>query len=96
MRNPAPRRIGTLIPSLLDELGLSATLKDYRVLDRWPEIVGGKIASVTSAERLKDGRLWVKVRHSTWRSELQFLKTDLIRKINETFGETIVKDIIFR
>jgi len=96
MRDAAPKRIGSLIPSLLEELGLSRRLRDYQVLDRWPEIVGEKIAAVASAERLTEGRLWVHVSHSAWRNELQFIKKDLIDKINGTFGETIVRDIIFR
>jgi predicted nucleic acid-binding Zn ribbon protein len=96
MRSATPRRIGTLIPSLLDELGLSRRLRDYEVLNRWPEIAGKKIAAVTGADRLTDGRLWISVSHSAWRNELQFIKKELIDKINGTFGETIVRDIIFR
>lgn len=96
MRSAAPRRIGTLIPSLLEELGLSRRLREYEVLEKWPEIVGGKIARVTAAERLHEGKLWIRVSHSAWRNELQFMKREIIEKINTSFREEIVRDIIFR
>ena len=96
MKNSSPRRIGELIPALLEKLGLSQGLHDYQVLERWPDVVGPKIAEVTVAERIRDGKLWVSVSHPAWRNELTFMKRELIGKINEAVGDNIVKDIIFR
>jgi predicted nucleic acid-binding Zn ribbon protein len=96
MKTPAPKRIGDLIPALLERLGLSKGLHDYEVLERWPEIVGPKIAEVATAERIRDGKLWVSVSHPAWRNELTFMKQELIGKINRAMGNEIVRDIIFR
>ncbi len=96
MKTSTPKKIGSLLPALLEKLGLSAGIRNHQLLDRWGEIVGKKIAEVSSAERLIDGKLWVSVRHPAWRNELTFMKQELIDKVNEAFGEKIVKDIIFR
>ena len=96
MKTAAPKRIGDLIPALLEKLGLSRAIADHSVLDRWPEIVGPKIAEVSTPERIRDGKLWVSVSHPAWRNELTFMKRDLIGKINAALGSEVVKDIIFR
>jgi len=96
MRTSAPKRLGSILPVLLEKLGLSGGIRNHQLLDRWGEIVGPKIADVTTAERLVDGRLWISVSHPAWRIELTFIKQELIDKVNDDLGEKIVKDIIFR
>lgn len=96
MKNSNPKRLGDLIPALLEKLGLAQGLHDRRVLERWAQIVGPKIADVTVAERIRDGKLWVSVSHPAWRNELVFMRQELIAKINRDLGEDIVTEIIFR
>jgi predicted nucleic acid-binding Zn ribbon protein len=96
VKTRAPKRIGDVLPALLEKLGLSKGLHDREVLERWPEIVGPKIAEVATAERIVDGRLWVNVVHPAWRNELVFMKQELITRVNAAMGETVVRDIIFR
>lgn len=96
MRTTQPHRIGELIDMVLQQLGLGTTIKRYRVLQMWPEIVGERIAQVARAERLEDGKLFVRVSRAPWRNELTFLKKGLIDKINKAMNQEIVKDIIFR
>jgi predicted nucleic acid-binding Zn ribbon protein len=96
MTSATPKTIGSAIARLFESLGLGARLKQYEVLDKWGEIVGEKIASVTNAERIESGRLFVHVTRSTWRNELVFLKAGIIAKINTQMNAEVVKDIIFR
>lgn len=92
----SPKKLGDLLPGLLERLGLSKGVREHTVLERWPEIVGPKIAEVTTAERIRDGRLWVSVRHPAWRNELAFIKEELLAKVNREMGAEIVREIIFR
>ena len=57
-------------------------------------IVGPRIAKNTSAERVKDGILFVKVKSDVWRNELLFYKMELIKKLNLKLGKKVVLDII--
>jgi len=96
MRKSVPTRLGSVLPGLLEKLGLTGGIRNHQLLDRWEEIVGPRIAEVTTAERMADGKLWVSVTHPAWRNELTYMKQELIDRVNRAFGEKIVKDIIFR
>ena len=96
MSAKGPTPIATAIASVLRTLGLGTKLRQYEVIDLWASVVGEQIAAVTSAERIEDGKLFVRVRLAPWRNELQFLKSTLIAKLNAAMGEPIVTDIIFR
>ena len=96
MKLSKPKQLSSSIESALQQLGLSARVKQYEVLDRWPSIVGEHIAKVTNPERIDRGRLIIRVTRSTWRNELTFLKKEIIAKINIAMKQEIVNDIIFR
>ena len=96
MKQAAPKLIGPGISSVLSGLGIGGKIRQYELLDAWPGIVGAHIASVATAERITEGKLFVHVEEAVWRNELIYLKKDLIAKINQTMHQNIVHDIIFR
>lgn len=96
MKAQEPKSIGDAITSALENLGFVKKIKQYEVLDLWGKVVGDQIANVTIAERIDDGKLFVRVQRAPWRNELVFLKKELIGKLNAAIHEDIVKDIIFR
>ncbi|MBI1808119.1 MAG: DUF721 domain-containing protein [Ignavibacteria bacterium] len=96
MRTSVPKPISSAIANTFQQLGIGVKVRQYEMLDRWPSIVGEQIATIATAERIRDGKLFVRVNHPTWRNELVFLKKELVRKINSTMNQEIVKDIIFR
>jgi predicted nucleic acid-binding Zn ribbon protein len=91
-----PVALSAAISDAIAGLGLEVRLEEYTVLDRWADIVGDGIAAQTKAERIKDGKLWVSVRQSTWRNELMFMKETLIESVNKAFGKQIITDIVLR
>ena len=96
MKSAHPKSLDAAISNVLASLGLGRKLKQYEVLEAWSGIVGDQIGKVTSADHIRDGKLFVSVSQSTWRNELVFLKKELIDKINAAMHEEVVKDIIFR
>ncbi len=96
MKQDSAKTLRDAIGSTLNELGLDAKLKQYDVVNAWPEIVGLQIAKVTHAESINDGKLVIRVSRATWRNELMMMKKELIAKVNQTMNGEIVKDIIFR
>lgn len=80
---------------LIKSLGIEKKVKQYEVLNKWPQIVGEKIASVSSVEKIRDGILFVRVKNNVWRNELLFLKNKIKKNIEEEIGSGIIKDIIF-
>lgn len=96
LRSGKVKKLNIVISEVIKEYGLEEKLKDMSVLNLWSEIVGERIALVSKATRIKNGKLTVSVDNPIWRNELIFLKQEIIRKINNKFKEEIVKDIIFR
>ncbi|NOZ60098.1 MAG: DUF721 domain-containing protein [Calditrichaeota bacterium] len=87
--------IGEALIKLLSQLGLQKEVQQNQLLAEWPEIVGEQIAKVSSAARMEDGILFVKVNHSVWRNELYYRKAELIQRLNRKAGHNLVKDIRF-
>lgn len=90
------KAIGTILKKVVRDLHLGKKLLQYEVVNEWEKIVGKKIASVTTVEKVVDGKLIVRVNSSAWRNELSFLKREIIKKINKKFMEEIITDIIFK
>ena len=96
MRISEPKSMHNAIANALQQLGIGPKMKQFEMLERWPSIVGEQIAAIATVERIHDGKLFVRVSRPTWRNELIFLKKELVRKINSTMNQEIIKDIIFR
>lgn len=92
---PSTKTLGNALDEFLDHLGLRKKVREYDAVIRWEGIVGREIARVTTAVKIEKGVMTVRVNNSPWRNELVLLKADLIGKINEALGETIVRDIRF-
>ena len=90
-----PKSLGEALNAVLSNLGIQNKIRQYAILDKWAEIVGEKVASVTTAERIQDGILYVKVKNSAWRNELLFLKEDILEKLSHVSGQVTIRDIWF-
>lgn len=86
-----PTRVGELVGSLLEEKGLQEQVERVAILDKWDDLVGDRIARVTHAKSLSGGTLFVEVKSSAWMSELDFMKGEILEKLNEHSGAPIEK-----
>jgi predicted nucleic acid-binding Zn ribbon protein len=90
-----PRTLGDAIQELFRQLGVTKRLQQYDVLNQWGDIVGERIASVTTARKIENGILFVDVKTAPWRAELALRKRDILERIRIRTGRTILKDIRF-
>jgi len=90
------RPIGSAIDELVRGLGIQKKLREYDAVVVWEEVVGERIAQMTTATRILQGVLFVHVKTSTWRNELTLRKKEIIDKLNMSIGTEIVKDIKFQ
>ena len=56
-------------------------LQEANLFRLWPEIVGSRIANRAKLVRLRGGRLVIQCSDAVWRTELQFLKPEILEKI---------------
>jgi predicted nucleic acid-binding Zn ribbon protein len=89
------QRLGDLLPDVLRGLGLDRGLEGWRAVEAWAVAVGPAIASHARAVSYQDGALVVEVEGSAWRYELGFLERDLVGRVNQHLGRTVVKRLRF-
>ena len=75
--------------------GVEKALKQESAVFLWGEVVGKRISSVTTAEKVDKGVLTVKTESPTWRQELHMQKKEIIDKINNKIGSKTIKEIRF-
>lgn len=88
--------IGDAMKSFLKDSKLSAGVQAARITLIWPEIVGNTIAKYTQKLELKQNTLFIYTEVAPLKNELLYQKALLIKRINKTIGEEIVKDIVIR
>lgn len=90
-----PKPLSKSLSILLKSLGIENKIKQNEIIVRWPEIVGEKLSKVTTADKVENGILFVRVTNSVWRNELIYMKTEIINRISSRLNTDIIKDIRF-
>jgi predicted nucleic acid-binding Zn ribbon protein len=85
-----PSNISSVVPSVLASLGIKKSCDGWRIVELWPEIVGGDIADQATAVRFSDGILYVLVPRDVWRQELHLQRDLILQKIHSLpFGKAV-------
>jgi len=87
--------IADILARILKKAGVHVPVEDNRLRDAWKKTVGAMIAAQTSPDRIKGGTLFVKVSTSMWMHQLQFLKPDILEKIQSQWTAEPVKRLHF-
>ncbi|MBC8185985.1 DUF721 domain-containing protein [candidate division KSB1 bacterium] len=83
------------INKLIKDLGIENRVLENQVLNEWSLVVGKRIAEISTANKIENKVLIVKVLNSSWRNELLFHKRNIIDKLNKKIGKRMVEDIKF-
>ena len=88
--------LGTVLPNLLKSIRTGSDAQLVEVWELWDGVVGETIAKNARPAAFKGKLLLVEVSSSSWMHQLQFLKADIIEKINDAFGKEMVDEIKFK
>jgi hypothetical protein len=88
--------IGDIINRVLKTCRRDCDEELSQVWSLWKSAVGDVIAKNTKPEAFKGKLLLVHVNSPTWMHQLQFLKKDIINKVNQALGKELVQDIKFK
>jgi predicted nucleic acid-binding Zn ribbon protein len=94
MSKPVP--LAAILQQAVEASGIDVDLDAYRLWQQWKDAVGATIAQNTRPEAIKGKLLLVHVSSAPWMQQLQFLKPELIEKLNQTLGKELVEDIRFQ
>jgi predicted nucleic acid-binding Zn ribbon protein len=90
-----PVALSSIVDKILEDHGVLAQVRRMSVLDEWSELVGDAVARVTRARSVEDGVLIVEVRSSPWLMELNMMKGDFVRRVNDYMPDTPIERIVF-
>jgi len=88
--------IGSIIDNVLKTYRREPDGELIRVWHVWDSIVGDVISKNAKPAAIKGKILLVYVTSSTWIHQLQFLKKEMIAKLNETLGKSLIDDLKFK
>jgi predicted nucleic acid-binding Zn ribbon protein len=96
VRSKKAIHISDLLKRVLGDRKFRQGVRQAEIKLRWEEIVGPEIAARTRPLHLSRGRLLVECDHDVWRTELSFLKPEILKRIAEVQGEGVVKEIFLK
>lgn len=88
--------ISEVLPELLRAHQRKHGRELTRILEEWDGVVGDQIAAHARPSAYRNRRLSVTVANSGWLQQLQFLKEDMIARLNDRLGASLIGDIKFR
>ena len=88
--------IGSILPDVVRTCRMESDSTMTGVWDIWDCAVGETVASNTQPAAFKGRVLLVHVSSSVWLHQLQFMKQDLIEKVNNACGRRLVEEIKFK
>ncbi len=88
--------IGNILQNVMRTCRNDSDLDMTQIWDMWDSAIGKEISQNAQPAAFKGQLLVVHVTSSTWVQQLQFLKKDIIDKVNHTLEKELVKDIRFK
>jgi hypothetical protein len=85
-----------VIREFVEVFRLKNKLNQYKLIEKWEPVVGKMIAKHTKGLSVNRKTLYVEMDSSIVRNEVYLLKSKIIEKLNEGFGETIIENIVFK
>jgi hypothetical protein len=95
-RRPDAYAIGTIIDSVLGKCRPGTGEAFARIWEIWDEVVGSAIAAQARPAAFKNGELLVHATNSVWLQQLQFLRQEILRKLNARCGDPFIRELKFK
>lgn len=96
MRRTKTILMGDLLDEFFKRPYVAAKVAEGKLPDTWREIVGDRVADLTTELRLEKRILYVRIQSSVARSELFYQREALKEEINRRSGIQFVQAVIIR
>lgn len=85
--------IDEILQRFLRDEGLETPLLQKRLIDSWETVVGETVAQYTTEKFIKNQTLFVKITNPALRQDLGMMRSQLVKRLNETVSSLIIIDI---
>lgn len=91
-----PVPVSDLIRGYLKSRGLESALQEFDVVQKWAEVVGPAMAEHVVPDVIENKTLFLKVSNAAWRTQVAFMKQEIVRKVNIYAGKALIKGVFLR
>ena len=95
-KNSPLTHISESLTKIITRLNKTPNTKLKEVWDTWDDITKGPVSDNSKPAAIRGDALYVNVSSSPWLQQLQFLKDDLLEKLNNNSKNVTFKKIIFK
>jgi predicted nucleic acid-binding Zn ribbon protein len=95
-RKSNENKVSEVIEVMLNQYGLSAQYREFRLLQSWSHLMGPMIANRTEDVYIRNRILFIKLNSAALRNELMYEKSRLVERLNEAAGEGVIDEIVFQ
>ena len=96
MRRTKTMLVGDVLKEFFSRPYVAAKVAEGRLPDTWREIVGDRVADMTTSLKLENHVLTAHISSSVVRSELFYRRESLMQEINRISGVRLVNVVIIR
>lgn len=87
------KSIADLLDGVVKRFGFEQALLKERMPQYWCEVVGSRIAQISSVRSFEGGVLRVHVTESAWRTELTLRSEEIRLKLNARIGSDAIQEL---
>jgi hypothetical protein len=86
-------KIKDLMPHMLQENKLQKGIDQFDVKEAWENVMGKGVMSYTESIKLNNNTLYIKLTSSALREELSYGKEKIVKMLNESLKNVLIKSI---
>lgn len=96
MRKSQTQKINDVIKDFFKEINIDRKLKEVNLVSKWEELMGNTVSRRTSHIYIRNRVLFITVTSSVLKNELLMMRQDIVKRLNENAGETLIDEIVIR
>ncbi len=96
MRSSNDQKLGDAIKEMLKLYRLDDKIDEHKLIRSWEQAVGALVARHTKAIYIADRKLFVTIDSAVVRNEVLYVRTKIIKDLNELVGAKVVDELVLR
>ena len=87
------QNLDTVLQQLMRRQGLETPLQQHRVVEAGETVTGSVVARYTAAKFIDNQTLIVRITNPALKADLQMMRSQLTRRLNEAVGAMVIADV---
>lgn len=88
--------IGEAMKGFIRKSNLKNGIRAVQIEEVWAQLMGKTIAKYTDKIEIINNTLFIRTHIGPLKNELQFQKQQIIDRVNETFGEKVISNVVIQ